>query len=1443
MQPDDSARSLLVQVCGLEYAQGPTCCTTDQVEALRDNFNQVEGLVSACPACRNNFRSFFCTFTCSPDQGSFVNVTSTQETSSGQTAVKSVDFHVAEQYGKGFYNSCKDVQVGATNGLAMELIGGGAKDYSAFFKYMGDEKPIGSPFQINFPLAPPPELTPLNATPRGCADNVLTSRCTCIDCPSICPALPPVPLPSAGPTCHLGGLSCLSFILVLAYALAVLGFLVGYVISATIRRRKERTHERLALSEDTASPRIHTRGLVGQGSLAHYIDEDSLGTQSESRNHLGRGASLLDPIETVQPRQYPINNFLRRAFYQLGLFAASSPWLTFCLVFTIVGLLNTGWKKFEIETDPVRLWVAPSSESKQQKEFFDESFGPFYRAEQIFVTAAPAPVDQSNISLSLLTSTNVEPVLSWNHLQYWFDVEEDIRQLRSPSGYSLSDVCFKPAGPQGACVVQSIAAWFGNDLEDYDEDTWAEHLEDCARSPVECLPDFQQPLAPHYVLGGVPQKEDGHKSYVDAEAFVVTYVVSDSLDPAVQAKAMEWEQTLRAYLVDLSQRSQVEAGLHIAWSTGVSLEEEINKSTNTDVMIVVLSYLAMFFYVSLTLGAGSVVREERGVFSSLAQWARNFPGLFKRGATSSSISVDSRTTPTLFPRLPRSLFTGSKFTLGLFGIALVILSVSSSVGFFSFLGVKVTLIIAEVIPFLVLAVGVDNVFILVHELDRQNFLHGPNAAPPAQTGSFTTPMSPTLSHRSPFDSSSHDDVDAASMPQYLTAEERVARTLAKMGPSILLSTITETVAFSLGALVPMPAVRNFALYAAGSVLLNAILQVTVFISALLLDLKRFEASRIDCFPCVRLPSRIALMEGPSSGSGLGRIGRFIRRHYAPFLLRPAVKGFVMILFTGVFVASVISIQHIELGLVTVFISALLLDLKRFEASRIDCFPCVRLPSRIALMEGPASGSGLGRIGRFIRRHYAPFLLKPAVKGFVMIFFTGVFVASVISIQHIELGLDQRLALPSDSYLVDYFDNLDAYLDVGPPVYFVSRSIDVTQRPGQQALCGRFTTCQDFSIANILEAERKRPSTSFISEPSASWIDDFFGWLDPGKEECCRVRKRDPSVFCGPRDRAALCQPCYTDKTPAWNITMEGLPENAEFMRYVKQWLVSPTTEECPLAGKASFGAALSFSEDGTDVLASHFRTFHAPLKSQADFVNAFAAAHRVADDISRRTGADVFPYSLFYVFFDQYAHIVAITQEVLGLGLASVLIVTALLLGSWRTGSIVTGVVGLTVLTVMGVMPLWGISLNAISLVNLVISLGIAVEFCAHVARAFMSAGSGLPIDHPAGQKERDERMWTALVDVGPSVLSGITFTKLIGMCVLALTRSKLLEIYYFRMWLTLIISGALHGLVLLPVVLSVAGGSGFPQQEADEEWMSNAIRNDYEYAPFLADDDSVDSN
>ena len=44
---------------------------------------------------------------------------------------------------------------------------------------------------------------------------------------------------------------------------------------------------------------------------------------------------------------------------------------------------------------------------------------------------------------------------------------------------------------------------------------------------------------------------------------------------------------------------------------------------------------------------------------------------------------------------------------------IVFVAVLCSLGAFSYLGVPATLIIIEVVPFLVLAVGVDNIFILV----------------------------------------------------------------------------------------------------------------------------------------------------------------------------------------------------------------------------------------------------------------------------------------------------------------------------------------------------------------------------------------------------------------------------------------------------------------------------------------------------------------------------------------------------------------------------------------------------------------------------------------------------------------------------------------------------------------------------------------------------------
>lgn len=39
-----------------------------------------------------------------------------------------------------------------------------------------------------------------------------------------------------------------------------------------------------------------------------------------------------------------------------------------------------------ITTDPVDLWSAPSSQARQEREYFDSQFGPFFRTAQLIIT-------------------------------------------------------------------------------------------------------------------------------------------------------------------------------------------------------------------------------------------------------------------------------------------------------------------------------------------------------------------------------------------------------------------------------------------------------------------------------------------------------------------------------------------------------------------------------------------------------------------------------------------------------------------------------------------------------------------------------------------------------------------------------------------------------------------------------------------------------------------------------------------------------------------------------------------------------------------------------------------------------------------------------------------------------------------------------------------------
>lgn len=1149
--PEQDVRDKLVAICGDAWSDTDVCCNGEQLDALKTNLDRATPIINACPACKENFFNLFCTFTCSPNQSLFINVTDTAP-KGDKFLVTELDNLVANEYASTFYDSCKDVKFGATNGKAMDFIGGGAQNYTQFLKFLGDKKFLGSPFQINFPRPEHerfPGMDAMNKHAYPCNTTEEKYRCACLDCGGSCTELPEV---QEAKQCYVGLLPCLSFAVILVYSVFLALLCTAVAGHVAYKKHSQHKNERMRLLQD-----LEPSDDEDEGDIVHNV-------------------GMLDR----PTKHYFINTWCDRLFSRLGYVCARFPVITIVTSLIAVGLLSLGWMRFDVETDPVRLWVSPDTAAAQEKAFFDEKFGPFFRAEQAFLVN------------DTLEGSGPGPVLSYETLDWWFGVESQVQRLKSyENGVTLDKVCFKPIGD--ACVVQSVTGYFQGDFANISPDTWQDDLLDCVGNPSQCLPTFQQPLDPHLLFGGV------NESVLDAKALVVTWVVKNHPQGTPEEqRAMEFENELKNYLKIVAEDA-ANRGLRLSYNTEVSLEQELNKSTNTDAKIVVVSYIIMFLYASLALG-------------------------------STTLTVRS------ILRNPAIALVQSKFMLGIVGILIVLMSVSASVGLFSAAGIKVTLIIAEVIPFLVLAVGVDNIFLIVHEFERINISHPEGTVP-----------------------------------------ERVSRALGRMGPSILLSALTETTAFALGCAVGMPAVRNFAAYAAGAVFINAILQVTMFVAVLALNQHRVETNRADCFPFIRV-GRVDYLNGPM---------------------------------------------------------------------------------------GHVSGEE-GALQRFIRKTYAPAILGKKAKVVIIAIFFGIFTAGLALFPKVELGLDQRIAIPSDSYLIPYFNDLYDYLDVGPPVYFVTKELNVTERKPQKELCGRFSTCDRESLANIIEAERKRPEVSYIAASAANWLDDYFLWLNPENEKCCVDKGK----------------PCFKDRQPPWNMTLSGMPEGQEFVHYLQRWIDAPTTEECPLGGKAAYSDALVIDSEHLTIPASHFRTSHTPLRSQTDFIAAYTAARRISREISEDVETEVFPYSKFYIFFDQYTSIVRLAGALIGSALAAVFVITMILLGSIATALIVTLVVGMTVSTIIGSMAVLGVSLNAVSLVNLIICVGISVEFTAHIARAYTFPSRATMEKAPRHRfRGRDARAWTAMVNVASSVISGITITKILGVGVLAFTRSKVRSYPYQR--------------------------------------------------------------
>merc|ERR1719326_2729048 len=117
-------------------------------------------------------------------------------------------------------------------------------------------------------------------------------------------------------------------------------------------------------------------------------------------------------------------------------------------------------------------------------------------------------------------------------------------------------------------------------------------------------------------------------------------------------------------------------------------------------------------------------------------------------------------------------------------------------------------------------------------------------------------------------------------------------------------------------------------------------------------------------------------------------------------------------------------------------------------------------------------------------------------------------------------------------------------------------------------------------------------------------------------------------------------------------------------------------------------------------------------------------------------------------------------------------------------------------------MKLWGLAIDNVTVIQLVVAVGLAVDYSAHVAHGFMTKDG-----------TRAERVKAALGDVGSAVLNGGVSTFLAVM-LLAASKSYVFRVLFQQFFLT-VVFGLAHGMIFLPVLLATFGPACYASAEA----------------------------
>ena len=157
------------------------------------------------------------------------------------------------------------------------------------------------------------------------------------------------------------------------------------------------------------------------------------------------------------------------------------------------------------------------------------------------------------------------------------------------------------------------------------------------------------------------------------------------------------------------------------------------------------------------------------------------------------------------------------------------------------------------------------------------------------------------------------------------------------------------------------------------------------------------------------------------------------------------------------------------------------------------------------------------------------------------------------------------------------------------------------------------------------------------------------------------------------------------------------------------------------------------------------------------------------------------------------------------LAFVAVAVIVLFTIASPVTSFLVTLNVAFCIIEILGFMYFLNIAIDSVSVINIVLAVGLSIDYSAHIGHCFMQKGGD----------DKDKRALESLADIGAAVLNGAT-TTFLAVIVLFFSKSYVFATLSQQFALT-VAFGVSHGLILLPVLLSLLGPKAFSSAEVFE--------------------------